>query len=177
MRRLEIGPGKRPISGFETLNIVGRPTYRADASARLPISTDTFDLVYASHVLEHIPWHKTDSTLKEWVRILKPGGILEIWVPNAQIIAAALLADNGIPETWRNNFHGKRHNPDEDVCLWAAGRLYSFGPPDHGWHRSLYTPNYLHKVLCRAGLRDVHRLQTPRGYDHGWINLGMGGTK
>lgn len=39
-------------------------------------------LLYASHVLEHIPWYKTEEVLREWVRVLKPGGVLEVWVPD-----------------------------------------------------------------------------------------------
>ena len=177
MRKLEIGPGKKPLPGFETLNITGSPTYLADAGKRLRIPSNTFDLIYASHVLEHIPWFNTAPTLKEWVRILKPGGTMEIWVPNAQSIAAALLADDEVPETWSGNFKGKQFNPDRDVCVWAAGRIYAYGPPDNNWHRALFTPRYLFTVMAASGLSELHRLETPRGYDHGWINLGAGGIK
>src|SRR4051794_24034748 len=71
-RRLEIGPGNLRMPGFESLNIVpgAGVDYIADAAKKLPFSDNTFDLIYASHVLEHIPWFKTLEVLKEWVRIL-----------------------------------------------------------------------------------------------------------
>ena len=56
--------------------------YVYDAGKPLPFEDNTFDLVYASHVLEHIPWYKVEEVVKEWVRILKPGGVLEVWVPD-----------------------------------------------------------------------------------------------
>lgn len=166
---LEIGPGKRPLPGFETLNIVGNPTYRCDASKPLPLPDDTFDLIYASHVLEHIDWEKTVEVLREWVRVLRPGGDLEIWVPNGKLIAESLL--NGcVPEKWC------RANPERDPCKWASGRIFAYGP-SHNHHRAFFTPNYLMKCLKQAGLHDCRFLAHPRGYDHGIINLGAGGTK
>ncbi len=45
----------------------------------LPFENETFDLILANHVMEHIPnWF---DTLKEFARVLKTGGRIEIWVP------------------------------------------------------------------------------------------------
>ena len=41
------------------------------------------DFVVASHVLEHMPDIK--SALREWVRVLKVGGILAVVVPDGEI--------------------------------------------------------------------------------------------
>jgi len=40
------------------------------------------DLVYASHILEHIPYAKLQAVLWEWKRVLKAGGILRLSVPD-----------------------------------------------------------------------------------------------
>lgn len=45
----------------------------------LPIEDNTFDLIIANHVIEHIPnWFEC---FKELARVLKPGGRLEVWIP------------------------------------------------------------------------------------------------
>src|SRR5262245_47155755 len=82
-RKLEIGPGGNRIVGFETLNFMYGPhhDYVADASQKLPFPDGTFSIIYASHVLEHIPWYRSAQVLQEWVRILRSGGTLELWVP------------------------------------------------------------------------------------------------
>jgi len=92
-RYLEIGCGGSRLPEFETLDIVGGPNmdYVYDAAKPLPFKDNTFDLIYASHVLEHIPWYKTEEVLREWVRILKPGGQLEVWVPDGLKICQTLL--------------------------------------------------------------------------------------
>jgi hypothetical protein len=43
----------------------------------------------------------------------------------------------------------------------------------------MFTPRYLRLLFEKAGLTDIRQLnpQDVRGYDHGWINLGMIGTK
>ena len=83
-RFLEIGPGFNRLEGFETLNIIdGRSVdYIADISSAMPFSNDSFDLIYASHVIEHVPWFLQKQLFSELNRIIKPNGKIEIWVPD-----------------------------------------------------------------------------------------------
>ncbi|MEK7481295.1 MAG: class I SAM-dependent methyltransferase [Patescibacteria group bacterium] len=54
---------------------------QADARA-LPFPDETFDIVVASDILEHLP--DADSAVAEWRRVLKPGGQLIVFVPAYQ---------------------------------------------------------------------------------------------
>jgi SAM-dependent methyltransferase len=185
-RFLEIGPGQARIPGFETVNVVtGRYTdYVADAARRLPFPDNTFDLIYASHIIEHISWYKVCDALKEWTRALKPGGVLEIWTPDGLKIARAFVDSE---ERGSLDFHQDgwwRFNDTKDACVWMSGRCFSYGDGTaslnhHNWHRALFSPRYLKELFKRAGLIDVRLLDISevRGYSHGWINLGMRGVK
>ena len=185
-RCLEIGPGNERISGFETLNLVsGREVdYVLDASGKLPFTDNTFDLIYASHILEHVPWYQVDNTLCEWVRILKTGGRLEIWVPDGLKICKALVDFETFGEDYISKDGWYKFNPDKEPCVWAAGRLFTYGDgkgkKDHpNWHRALFTPRYLKQLLEAVDLVALRTLEAEdvRGHDHGWINLGMVGVK
>jgi SAM-dependent methyltransferase len=181
VRRLEIGPGDHRLPGFETLNITGGRVvdYVLDAAQPLPFPDGTFVEIHCSHVLEHLPWYRTEGILREWVRILKPGGRLHIWVPDALKICTAILqAEEGrlhaSPDGWR------KLNPEDDPYLWAAGRIfYGANLKYPSWHRALFTPGFLQRLFRRVGLVEVRRLAAGevRGFDHGWINLGVGGIK
>lgn len=185
-RNLEIGPGHQRLPGFETLNILSGPEvdYVCDASKRLPFPDATFDLVYSSHTLEHVPWYLTVQVLKEWVRILKKEGSLEIWVPDGLKIAKAFVeGEDGLNQSWQAD-GWYRFNEKKDVCKWAAGRIFTYGDgtgnPNHpNWHRAIFSPRYLETVMIEAGLVGICKLKAEqvRGYDHGWINLGMSGIK
>lgn len=185
-RNLEIGCGAKRINGFETLNVIAGPTvdYVADASRRLPFKDETFDLVYASHVLEHVPWYQVRQTLQEWRRILKRGGRLEIWVPDGLKICRALAdaEESGQDRTYLDGWY--KFNAERDPCIWAASRLFAYGSGkgrlNHpNWHRALFTPRYLCQLFQGIGLTDIRELTHAevRGYDHGWINYGVRGMR
>jgi SAM-dependent methyltransferase len=168
------------------LNVVpGRLVdYAADARKRLPFGTGSFDLIYASHILEHVPWYETLKVLREWVRILKPGGTLEIWIPDGLKIARAFveaeqnnLKDYALDGWWR-------FNETRDPCVWMSGRCFSYGDGtgrqnDPNWHHALFSERYLTDLFREAGLVDIRTMRPDevRGYDHGWINLGVQGRK
>ena len=184
-RKLEIGPGDTRIAGFETLNIVPGPTtdYVADAMKPLPFKDNTFEVVYASHILEHVPWYLTHQSLAEWVRILKPGGHLEVWVPDGLKIAKAFVdAEEGNNYIESDGWY--RFNPTKDPTVWASGRIFTYGngTTDTGhpnWHRALFSARWLKQLFQEAGLVNIRQMTNDevRGYDHGWINLGMTGKK
>lgn len=177
MRKLEIGSGKKPLRGFEHLDIVARPNidHVCDASGPLPFEDGTFAYVYACHVLEHIAWFHTRDVIKEWVRILAPGGTLDISVPDAAKACRGLLAaEEGryVHDGW--NFR----NPAGDPYLWASGVLFYGGKRDYpqDLHRALFTPKYLRKLFEEAGLKDVS-VDPKSPIKYAAINLRMKGVK
>lgn len=175
-RVLEIGPGKNPVDRrWDTMDMVNRPnlTYKHDVRQfPFPIASNKYDLVYMSHILEHVPWMYTDNVLSEVYRILRPKGKIEVWVPDLKKLVAGYLNPSLI-----KNDGWYRFNPGQDPVRWFNGRLFTYGPGPENWHRAAFDEEYLHRCLNKASFTGCHRLAKPRGYDHGWINLGMMGTK
>src|SRR5215831_6563373 len=100
VRRLEIGSGNRPTAGFEHLDF--DPTlpdlqYCADFRNLDFIENDTFDEILSVHCIEHIPWREIKATIREWVRVLKPGGKIRIVTPSLRFICDAFVSKRLIP--------------------------------------------------------------------------------
>lgn len=177
MRKLEIGPtnGQRLDKSWETLNIFPGSNVDIVADIRRPlkmIKDDSYDIIYMSHVLEHVPWFNTIHFLKEIRRILKSGGVVEIWVPDFDKLISAYLDNNLIKKDgWY------KYNPNKDPMIWLNGRIFTYGPNEDNWHRAIFNSDHLVNCLKKAQFFDIKKLNKPRGYDHGWINLGMSGRK
>ena len=173
-RSLEIGPGENPLPGFDTFDTVARAgvDYVACWGADpLPLESDSYAFVYASHVLEHIPWYRTHDALREVYRILRPGGKLEVWVPDFAYIIDCYRGRR-CGDSWR------RHNPESDPMKWVNGRLFTYGPTDENWHRACFDEPYLSQCLRKSGFIQLARIgKRSRGITHGPIDLGMQGVK
>jgi predicted SAM-dependent methyltransferase len=57
-----------------------------DLQTPLPFADNTFQAVYHSHVLEHLSRNQAPPFLRECVRVLAPGGVLRVAVPNLENI-------------------------------------------------------------------------------------------
>jgi SAM-dependent methyltransferase len=81
--------GARPYGVDISLSIVRearailgrhRPGCAVGDVRALPLSSDTFDLVYSMGTIEHFP--ETEAAVREIFRILRPGGVAIVGVPN-----------------------------------------------------------------------------------------------
>jgi predicted SAM-dependent methyltransferase len=82
--KLHLGCGKRFIPGFMHIDAVEYP--HVDHVSTIDnlgyIASDSVDLIYTCHVLEHFRRKDVSRVLSEWLRVLKPGGVMRISVPD-----------------------------------------------------------------------------------------------
>ena len=105
----------------------------------LKFKDNSFDLVYASHILEHFNKVKVLKVLKEWVRVLKPGGILRISVPSFDNLSLIYKIDKNIDnisgplmggQTYKDNFHYEIFNQKKLMKLLTNAGLEAIHPWD-----------------------------------------------
>jgi len=84
--KLHLGCGNKKIPGF--INIDSRqevnPDLIEDVSSLESITSNSVELIYACHVLEHFNRFKYKEVLKRWFDVLQPNGILRISVPDVE---------------------------------------------------------------------------------------------
>jgi len=137
-----------------------------------PFKNNSVELIYMSHVLEHIPWTITDKVLKELYRITQKNGVIEVFVPDLKKLVQGYLNNDLI-----KNDGWYKYNPDKNPVRWFNGRLFTYGPGEENFHKAAFDFEFLSHCLEKAGFKQIERLEKPRGYNHGWINLGVKGVK
>ncbi|MCF8069234.1 MAG: methyltransferase domain-containing protein [Desulfobacterales bacterium] len=93
MRKLNIG-GKYNCQGWEIIDAIKNThvDHVGNAKNLSRFEDKTFTAVYASHVLEHFDYEgEIELVLKEWFRVLAPGGKLYISVPDLDVLANLFL--------------------------------------------------------------------------------------
>lgn len=147
-RRLEIGGGPSPAHpDWEQLDANewasrGNPTTTKADLRTPPFITGTFAEIYACNVLEHV--RETDVALREWARILAPGGRLTVIVPDVE----------GILHDWRV---GKN--------TWAecSERLCGSQTYREDVHRAAFTLGEVRPYIEAAGLRVLSERESHDG--------------
>lgn len=83
------------------LGVLSRPHYDVawsrsiqihDLRKRLPYPDSSIDYVYTSHFLEHLSRHDAQKLIVEAFRVMKPGGLLRVVVPDLAIGVRQYLA-------------------------------------------------------------------------------------
>ena len=109
-RVLNVGCGK---CTYHTKNVVNLDTCPGNgvnvvwdlSKTPLPFDDNSFDLIIANHVLEHVPgWFEC---LQDLARIVKVGGTIEVWIPPLSSDTAFTYRDH-INIIGDASFHGCR---------------------------------------------------------------------
>lgn len=94
MKLLNIGCGSTFHPAWINLDLHSDSPYvRAhDVRKPLPFPNDSIDAVYTAHMLEHLDRKAAESAVREMWRVLCPGGVVRVVVPDLAGIATAYLA-------------------------------------------------------------------------------------
>lgn len=86
---------------------------------QLPMFDDnSVDMIYASHLVEHIPREELKKTFKEWHRVLKPGGVLRIGVPHFDNLVRVYELSGRKVESIVNQLLGQNAPYDDHHTIW-----------------------------------------------------------
>jgi len=83
---------KAKVLHAEHMNTWPENIIRRDLSKPLPYADATAEAVYSSHMLEHLYLDDARALLAECFRVLRPGGIIRLAVPDGEQWAKDLLA-------------------------------------------------------------------------------------
>jgi len=90
---LNVGCGAKFHRAWTNIDMVtnDRAVQAVNLILGIPFEDGRFDVVYHSQVLEHVPKDKAPAFLADCLRVLKPGGILRVVVPDLEDITREYL--------------------------------------------------------------------------------------
>lgn len=181
--RLNLGCGDKILPGYTNVDLVQerankKPDIICDVRKLKVFRDDYADEILSVHVIEHFYYWEASDLIKEWVRVLKPGGKMIIECPN--ILTAC-------EEVLKNPIEAVKPGQTGQRTMWVF-----YGDPS--WkdplmcHKWLYSPQSLAELMAQCGLVNIQqepaqfKLREPRdmrlvGYKTSKINSPIKRTK
>lgn len=91
MTKLNLGSGTSRYQDFISVDLHTDADVKHDLTSPLPYEDESVDEIYSSHVIEHFTRTEWERMKKDWARVIKPGGTIEIRCPDILKLAEQLL--------------------------------------------------------------------------------------
>lgn len=117
--RLHLGSGRHYWPSFSNCDSEGRCDKVTDVT-KLDYPDNSVDEIYAIHLFEHISRLDAETTLREWRRVLKPGGKLVLELPCLDKMAQMIVdGEENIRLTLLGIFGDPREKSKAMLHQWA----------------------------------------------------------
>ncbi|MDZ7588749.1 MAG: methyltransferase domain-containing protein [Parasphingorhabdus sp.] len=145
MINLNLGCWHRYIPGWVHVDLCDMPHIdHKSAIDSLPMFDDaSVDLIYSSHSFEYFDRQSAPRVLAEWHRVLKPGGLLRLAVPDFAALVE-IYARTGATERVIGPLYGRMEINTENG-------------PQTLFHKTVYDYASLSQMLVDNGFSDVRR--------------------
>ena len=144
--QLHLGCGENYIPGFIhiDLNQYSHGDHCSDVGDLSMFNDNCVDLIYSSHTLEYFHRDEVNDVLREWHRVLKPGCLLRLAVPDFEAIVKV---------------YQKYSDLDHQGILGPLYGKWPYGDDlDKGsftYHKTVFDFNSCKKVLIKAGFHNI----------------------
>jgi len=144
--KLHLGCGDDYLQGYVNSDLYAEHVDERFDALKIPYPDNTFDEVKAFHIIEHFDWQKGNEALKEWCRVLKPGGRLHIETPDF-LESCRMFVDS--EDHIRTQMYGHFFSTP-----WVPGQQHLF----------LFTESQLTAQLGWAGFNKTNRVEPTSKY-------------
>jgi len=152
--KLHLGCGNKHIPGYIHIDVAdySHIDYKRSIHDLPMFADDSVDYIYCCHALEYFDRTMGCLALKEWYRILKPGGILRLAVPDFEAIVNIYLKNNNIESQGiLGPLYGKIVIKEEQPNGDSLNKFL--------YHKTAYDFKSLRKILKEIGFRRIKRYE------------------
>jgi len=165
LKKLNLGCGQRIKEGY--INCDVNPEYehlgvlQVDAGNLSMYKNNEIDEIYNSHLLEHFNYNQGIHVLKEWFRILKPGGKLIVETPDFYYSCKYFIE---LYEKYNSELLNHDYITNQIYKLY--GHFFSEPWKPYCYHLFLYTEKQLRDSLKSAGFKNIWRNKAENFIEH-----------
>jgi len=143
---LHWGCGEKPLDGWVNVDGWKAPgvDYVMDLRCPLPLADGSVRYVFTEHVLEHVTFEQGQAILQDFHRIMQPGGVVRIIMPDLQRYCAAYVNDDA---EWFERAGSDFPSTAQSVNFIFYGHF----------HRFIHDFHSIETSLREAGFRIVER--------------------
>lgn len=129
MVKLHLGCGMRDFGPtWDHIDAIKAPHIKSHSVTKLPYKDRSVDVIYACHLIAYWDTEGIIPVLKEWHRVLQPGGILRLSTPDWNVL--------------------------RKISIPLLGPLYG-KLPSGMYHKTVYCYDTLHLLLKECGFTGI----------------------
>jgi predicted SAM-dependent methyltransferase len=145
--KLHLGCGTVRLDGWVNIDLETRADLKLDVRRPLPFGDGAAKLIYHEHLMEHLTVEEGTACLRDWFRLLAPGGVLRIATPDLAYVV----------ERYQGDWHDQAWLRLPEYAFIRT-RAEMMNVSFRWWgHRYLYDGEELERRMRDAGFDPVRR--------------------
>jgi hypothetical protein len=152
--KFNMGCGDDRFDGYIGVDSHGSGADIKQDITKLSLPAECADEIFASHLIEHLPYHKAPRVLESWYATLKPGGKLIMEQPDMEGMCLDFLSGD------------EKQRVESLICIYGAALTHvTPETQEHGTHSPHlwgFTPQSLTDLCALVGFKDIQILP-PKG--------------
>lgn len=171
--KINIGSNRKKVEGFTNVDILDLPEVDVKHDVTKipwPFADGAAHYILMQEFLEHVGFRHTVPILQECHRVLAPGGVLCVQVPDIEAMCRMIDLQCACVPRKALNYDDYKADP----ACWNCGGKALIHPErwhvaftgaqkhEFDYHKNHFTPGYLEKCFNAAGFKNVER--TPNVY-------------
>ena len=182
--------GKRVAKMFNPIEYNSSNFIYMNLNKKWKFDNNSVDIVYASHLFEHLSLNSADLFLSESYRVLKPGGVIRIVVPDLYKICKKYIEEYDSVENttefimWAINMHreGQYGNPNfmkKLILEWQGyPHQHKFMYDERSLIKKMKTFGYIELVSLEYGSSNlINEIKEVEGTKESYLSIYIEATK
>jgi SAM-dependent methyltransferase len=124
------------------------------------VASDSMDAIFSSHNIEHIFPHEVPLALAEFLRVLKPNGIVVITCPDLQVVCEAVAKDKLLEPLYESPA-----GPISPIDILYGHRGFIQQGNHFMAHKCGFTYSVLGGLFMAAGFKQIFGGRRPENFD------------